>query len=104
MFIGLAMCKRIGLFLLTALLLCAVSTLEFPELIHLVDNTSNDYSTAIFQKNTSSTLAVQAPDTAHVVVIALPAIDFASPAIQTQPSEPWVSCPDLLPLFCIRRT
>jgi hypothetical protein len=98
------MTKQVSLFLMTAVLLCAVSTLEIPELLLLVDNTSNDYSTVIFQKNAPSTLANQSPAVSRAVVPTLPAVAFAAIPLKAESSESFTSLPDLLHLFCVQRT
>lgn len=52
---------RIKLILATAvgLLLCTLATMELPELINLVDDTSNDFSLVVFAENTVVALKVQ---------------------------------------------
>ena len=95
--------KRLSLLFITALLVCAVSTLEFPELIQLVDNTSNDYSTVIFQKNASSAFAAQSPDVIRLVSFALPPPPLVT-RLQTSSCESQSSFPDLLHLLCVQRT
>jgi hypothetical protein len=43
------------------LMFCALTTMEFPELIKLVDDTSNDFSLVLFVKNAPSVVKVQMP-------------------------------------------
>jgi hypothetical protein len=43
---------KLSLALMVSLLFCTLATLELPELIHLTDDTSNDYSLVIFSENT----------------------------------------------------
>ena len=88
------------------LLICTLSTLEVPELIKLTDNTSNDYSTAVFQKNKtiSAALRTQPPDVVRLVVLKGPAVVCARPALRIKSSELVNSLPDLLHLFCVQRT
>lgn len=89
---------------MTALLVCAVSTIEFPELLQLADNTSNDYSTAIFQKNASSTATTQLPVAIRVLTAIVPVVGLTHPALQITSYESLQSSPDLLHLFCVQRT
>lgn len=96
--------RRLSLFLITVLLVCAVSMLEFPELIQLVDNTSNDYSTVIFQKNASSTLAAQSPDATRFVTFTLLPASSDARLVQAPACESLGSFPDLLHLLCVQRT
>jgi len=55
---------RVGFALIIGLLFCTLGTLELPELVTLTDNTSNDYSTSVFQDQTASTIQEdkQVPD------------------------------------------
>ena len=100
------MSRRVSLVLVMGLLVCALSTLEIPELLKLTDNTSNDYSTAVFQKNkiASVTLRAQSPDVARFVVLTLPVVERARPTRAAESCESSQSLPDLLHLLCIRRT
>jgi hypothetical protein len=45
---------RVGFVLIIGLLFCTLGTLELPELVNLTDNTSNDYSTSVFQNQKES--------------------------------------------------
>lgn len=96
--------RRVSFLFITVLLVCAVSTLEVPELIQLVDNTSNDYSTVIFQKNAPSTFAAQSPDAIRLVTFTLPPPPFVTTLAQTPSCQSQSSFPDLLRLLCVQRT
>jgi len=98
------MSRRLSLFLMTALLVCAVSALELPELLQLADNTSNDYSTVIFQKNASSLTPSQLPVAIRVVTTIVSASGPAHPGLQITSYESLQTSPDLLHLFCVQRT
>ncbi len=100
------MSRRVSFVLVMGLLMCTLSTLELPELIKLTDNTSNDYSTAVFQKNktTSAALRTHPPDVVRLVVVKVPPVVCARPALRIESSELFNSLPDLLHLFCVQRT
>lgn len=100
------MSRRVSFVLVMGLLMCALSTLELPELIKLTDNTSNDYSTAVFQKNRTTSVALKAqfPDALRAVARALSVVYSAKLAPPTKSCQPFDSLPDLLHLLCIQRT
>jgi hypothetical protein len=100
------MSRRVSFVLVMGLLMCTLSTLEVPEFIKLTDNTSNDYSTVVFQKNKtiSAALRTQPPDVVRLVVVVVPTAVYARPALRIESSELFDSLPDLLHLFCVQRT
>src|SRR5271154_6732592 len=65
---------RVGFALIIGLLFCTLGALELPELVNLTDNTSNDYSTSVFQNQKENTLKEdkQVPDETLQVVSSQP--------------------------------
>jgi hypothetical protein len=86
------------------ILLCALATRELPELTRLVDNTSNDYSTTIFQKSSTPTVTHQAPAVARYILTSVRTLEFVPAMVDSKPIE-FLSPPaDLLHLLCTQRT
>lgn len=109
MCLKLTMSRRVSIALLLGLLLCALAAREYPELTQLCDNASNDYSTAVFQKDASPSTAHQLPVVVSLAVIELHVVAFVSPAVELKlfelkPFELLSPFPDLLHLFCVQRT
>jgi hypothetical protein len=50
---------KLALAIVVCLLLCALVVTELPELINLVDNTSNDFSLVVFAKDAVTTVKIQ---------------------------------------------
>ena len=50
---------KLTLVIVVGLLLCALVVTELPELINLVDNTSNDFSLVVFAKDAVTTVKIQ---------------------------------------------
>jgi hypothetical protein len=98
------MSRRVSITLLLGLLLCALAAREYPELAQLSDNASNDYSTAVFQKDVSPSTAHQLPVVASLAVIELRIVAFVGPAVELKPFELLSPFSDLLHLFCVQRT
>ena len=87
------------------LLLCALTMLEIPELLSLCDNTSNDFSTAVFQgKGSTAASRNQAPDVPQAVVSIRAAVGFLRLVERPGTSTTWISSPELLHLLCVQRT
>ena len=53
------MLAKLTLAIVVCLLLCALVVTELPELINLVDNTSNDFSIVVFANDTVTTVKIQ---------------------------------------------
>ena len=53
------MCTRLTLATVVGLLFCTLATMELPELINLVDDTSNDFSTVVFVRNAVTAVKTQ---------------------------------------------
>ena len=85
------------------LLLCALAAREYPELTRLCDNPSNDYSTAVFQKDLSHPGAQKLPVVAAVVAIFYE-VEAIKPVVAPKSFSVLSSCPDLLHLLCVQRT
>jgi hypothetical protein len=51
--------NKLTLAIVVGLLLCALVVTELPELINLVDNTSNDFSLVVFAKDAVTTVKIQ---------------------------------------------
>jgi hypothetical protein len=58
-FWGFLVRTELTLALVVGLLFCSLATMEVPELINLVDNTSNDFSLVVFVKNAPTTVEVR---------------------------------------------
>lgn len=87
------------------LLLCALTMLEIPELLSLCDNTSNDFSTAVFQgKGPAVAARNQAPDVPQAVVSISPAVEFVQSIEHSENSRTLISSSGLLHLLCVQRT
>lgn len=96
--------RRLGLTIIMGLLLCALPAREFPELLHLSDNTSNDYSTQVFQGKVSSAVRNQAPDVPKSSISLHSFPRFSRFVMRRQVSESLASSPDFLHLLCVQRT
>lgn len=87
---------------IAGLLFCTLATLEFPELVSLSDDTSNDYSLAIFPRSEGAAAQKQIAD--------FPAGSTATnrrleqPLMRVQFSAPSYGPTESLHLLCIQRT
>ena len=93
---------RIVLTTILGLLFCCLITLEFPELLNLNDDTSNDYSLVIFGTNAGDVMQEQAPGFP-------PKTEFEShnktkPIVHVQPHTSSFEVTEVLHLLCIQRT
>jgi len=99
---------RIRLTLATgaALLLCSLATTEFPELLNLIDDTSNDFSVIFFAKD--------APTVVKIRICLLPEEHrapsgpqhrFATASVSTDRPliRPFQASDGMLHLFCTQR-
>ena len=97
---------RVGFVLIIGLLFCTLGTLELPELVNLTDNTSNDYSTSVFQNQKESIVKAdkQLPSVAPRTVLArlMGERQTIRQMRYDQSLSPAQS--DALHLFCILRT
>lgn len=95
---------RLTLAMVVGLLFCALATLEIPELVNLVVDTSNDFSLVVFIKNAPSAVKAQVPFQGRRVFAGAqrPQVTAYSPAgsfrLTSQHSD------DLLHVLCIQRT
>ena len=97
------MSRRVSIALLLGLLLCALAVREYPELTHLCDNPSNDYSTVVFQNDVPRYTAQQLPVVVGAAV-ELHVVGIIAPVIASKSFEVLNSFPDLLHLLCVQRT
>lgn len=91
--------------LAVVLLFCSLATLEFPELITLSDNTSNDFSVEVFGVSGIAPVAAKTTAPPQQALISEPLLSFfddtdghlglASDSLHEK---------DCLRLFCIQRT
>jgi hypothetical protein len=97
---------RLSLAMVAGLLLCALAATEFPELLNLVDNTSNDYSLIVVGRSGSSPAAVpRATVRATWRLVAAPVVPASPMDINSISSQASIHFShDLLPILCIRRT
>ena len=100
----LTMRRRVRVTIVMGLLLCALPTLEIPELLHLCDNTSNDFSTAVFQSKGPSVVRNEAPDVPEGETFVVAPLPFLPLAAQYRFYGSLGSSVDFLHLLCIQRT
>lgn len=93
---------RLILALVVGLLFCTLSTLEFPELVNLTDDTSNDFSLAVFQTNDSRAVQRQARDLPQGTRVKISGNrrQVAALLVDTKP----YAIPEVLLLLCTLRT
>jgi hypothetical protein len=88
---------------IAGLLFCTLAALEFPELVTLSNDTSNDYSLAIFPRSEGAAVQKQ-------IVADFPAEPTATnrkteqPLMRVRFSDPSHGITDSLHLLCIQRT
>lgn len=97
------MSRRVSIALVLGLLLCALAVREYPELTRLCDNPSNDYSTVVFQKDVSRSVAQQLP-VVIAAAIEFQVVEIVVPFVGSKLFELLSSFPDLLHLLCVQRT
>jgi hypothetical protein len=90
--------------IVVGLLFCTLATMELPELINLVDDTSNDFSLIVFVKNAATVVKVQMlrkgrPALADVQPRQATARFSTRSLIQT-----FYTLGDTLHLLCVQRT
>jgi hypothetical protein len=97
---------RVGLALIIGLLFCTLGTLELPELVNLTDNTSNDYSTSVFQEQKASSVKKrkQVPDVTLQAVSPQPKGEWQKAWQIRYAQSVCAAQSDSLHLFCILRT
>jgi hypothetical protein len=89
--------------LVVGLLFCTLALLEFPELLNLSDDTSNDYSLVIFRSATGG-VAEERRDMPVTVKTGGKRIKSESPRLPRQSEVRSHPGDDLLRLLCIERT
>jgi hypothetical protein len=89
--------------LVVGLLFCTLALLEFPELLNLSDDTSNDYSLVIFRSTTGG-VAEERSDMPVTVKTGGKRIKSESPRLPRQSEVRSHPGDDLLRLLCIERT
>ncbi len=97
---------KLTLATVVGLLLCSLATIELPELVNLIDNTSNDYSLVLLTRDAPTVIKVQvgmlsqgSTDLTDVQHRPAAASGCAIPFIQP------IHTPDnILHLLCIHRT
>jgi hypothetical protein len=95
---------RLKLATVAALLLCSLATMEFPELVSLIDDTSNDFSVIFFAKD--------APTVVKIRICLLPEEHRAPSGSQHRFASatnrplirPFEASDGMLHLFCTQRT
>jgi len=93
---------RFRIVVVVAVLLCALAALEFPELVRLSDDTSNDFSFTV-SKEADVVVAKQNASAQPVELAVRTAASWPPP--EGSRSYRSLSSPsDLLPLLCIHRT
>jgi len=93
---------RIRVITIVVLLLCTLATLEFPELVNLTDDTSNDFSLTIARKSDVATVVQHA--TMPAKTPAGPGLRYHQPSEETPRYCSFYPSRDLLIRFCIDRT
>ena len=93
---------RLGFAVLLALLLCSLAARELPELLHLCDNTSNDYSVTVFQHRVVSARQNQVSQLALFAVV--PRAKEESRVVEVSFFNPLRPLPDPFPRLCVLRT
>lgn len=93
---------RIKIAAIVVVLLCTVATLEFPELVKLTDDTSNDFSLTVARKIDVVTVAQQATTPAKTP--ARPGLRYHQSSEETPRYRSLYSSTDLLIRFCTHRT
>ena len=99
------MCTKLTLATVVGLLFCSLATMELPELVNLVDNTSNDFSLIVFVKNAPTTVKVQMrhqgrPGLPGILRSWQPDVFRAHSSIQS----PLQASDDMLCMLCVQRT
>jgi hypothetical protein len=95
---------KVILAIAVGLLFCSLSTLEFPELMSLSDNTSNDFSVAVFRSDSGMAVRKQMPRSQRGPRLTATgkrqsaALDHIGIPVVS------VSSDNFLRLFCIQRT
>ena len=95
---------RLTLAIAAGLLLCSNATIEIPELVHLTDDTSNDYSLVVFVKNSVTVIKGQV---AHRELPASARVSLQSDAGCSSTHSlilPSQTSGDMLHLLCVQRT
>lgn len=97
--------NRLTLLTVVGLLLCSLSTIELPELVNLIDNTSNDYSLVVFGKDAPTVTKVRV-GTLHRGGRAadISRLPTAAPFWIATSIQPLHMPEDILHLFCVQRT
>jgi len=92
---------RVIFAIICGLLFCTLVALEFPELMNLTDDTSNDYSLVIFRSCTGNVIEKGALDSARGTGIKRPKTE--DPLTRILPRTPSCEIPEVLHLLCIQR-
>ena len=87
--------------IVVGLLFCTLTTLEFPELINLTDDTSNDYSLTISQSSSPGVLYNRTSDLNRET---RRSARVDEPVVMDRTSARLYDAPELLHLLCTRRT
>ena len=93
---------RLILALLASLLFCTLATFEFPELLNLTDDTSNDYAIEVVQSTEGCAVRQQTADTPPKLSRASSRPDWMLTLAQF-PAPPRRGAA-FLRLLCVRRT
>jgi|SRR5579862_2566473 len=98
--------NKLTLLTVVGLLLCSLATIELPEMVNLIDNTSNDYSLVLLTRDAPTVIKVQ--------VGMLPQGSTGLTGTQSRPTaasrwtDPLIqrlrAPEDLLHLLCVHRT
>jgi hypothetical protein len=98
---------KLNLAIAIGLLSCTLATLEFPELVNLVDDTSNDYSLAVFAQSAPAavTIKLRLNESRPALPEALSGIEYRQPvAYLSTDSSVARTTGDMIHSLCILRT
>ena len=98
--------SRLTLAAVIALLLCSLAIMEFPELVNLIDDSSNDFSLVVFAKDAPGVVKVRIcmlPQRRRAALA--PPYRYLGPSISiTQLNRPFHTSDGMLHLLCTQRT
>ena len=95
---------RLTLAIAAGLLLCSLATIEIPELIHLADDTSNDYSLVVFVRNSITVVTGQVAHQEFPVSARVSLEPNAGSSSTHSLILPLQTSGDMLHLLCVQRT
>ena len=99
---GLLVRIQLTLALVVGFLFCSLATMEVPELVNLVDNTSNDFSLVVFVKNAPTAVKVRMRHQGRPGI--LPSQQPNAFRTHSSIQSPLQASDDVLHLLCVQRT